>query len=75
LKVCELVRHYRGVKVVPHITSPWIVAPHCVASQPEDLCPLLEYNSENGKQTLGKRMQPLAGGRMGMALPQEPGIS
>ncbi len=75
LKVCELVRHYPGVKVVPHITSPWIVAPHCVASQPEDLCPLLEFNSEGGRQTLEKHMQPLPDGRMVMALPQEPGIS
>ena len=36
LKVCELVRQYPGVKVVPHITSPWVAAPHCVASQPEE---------------------------------------
>ena len=75
LKVCDLVRQYPGVKVVPHITSPWIVAPHCVASQPEDLCPLLEYNSEGGKQTLEKHMQPLPDGRMVMALPQQPGVS
>ena len=75
LKICELVRQYPGVKVVPHITSPWIVAPHCVASQPEDLCPLLEFNSEGGKQTLEKHMQPLPDGRMAMALPQQPGIS
>ncbi len=39
LKICELVRRYPGVKVVPHITSPWTVAPHCVASQPEELVP------------------------------------
>ncbi len=75
LKICELVRRYPGVKVVPHITSPWIVAPHCVASQPEELCPLLEYNSENGKQALEKHMQPLPNGRMGMVLPQEPGFA
>jgi len=75
LKICELVRHYPDVKVVPHITSPWIVAPHCVASQPAELCPLLEYNSENGKETLEKHMQPLPESRMGMAMPQEPGIA
>jgi L-alanine-DL-glutamate epimerase-like enolase superfamily enzyme len=75
LKVCRLVRQYPGVKVVPHITSPWTVAPHCVASQPEELCPLLEFNAEGGRQTLEKHMQPLSDGRMAMTLPQKPGIS
>lgn len=75
LKICELVRQYPGVKVVPHITSPWIVAPHCVASQPESLCPLLEFNCEGGRQTLEKHMRPLPDGQMGMALPQQPGVS
>jgi L-alanine-DL-glutamate epimerase-like enolase superfamily enzyme len=75
LSICELVGHYPGVKVVPHITSPWIVAPHCVASQPEALCPLLEFNSEGGKQTLERHMQRQTDGRMFMALPQEPGVT
>lgn len=75
LKICELARGHEGVKVVPHITSPWIVAPHCVASQPEILCPLLEYNSEGGRATLEKHMRQQADGRMFMALPQEHGIS
>jgi L-rhamnonate dehydratase len=75
LKICNLVRQYPGVKVVPHITSPWTVAPHCVASQPEELCPLLEFNSEGGRQTLEKHVRPLSDGRMAMTMPQEPGIS
>lgn len=75
LNVCELVRQYPGVKVVPHITSPWIAAPHCVASQSEELCPLLEYNSEGGRQTLEKQMRPFPDGRMAMTLPQKPGVS
>lgn len=75
LSICELVRQYSGVKVVPHITSPWIVAPHCVASQPEELCPLLEFNSEGGKQTLETHMRQQPDGRMFMALPKEPGIT
>ena len=74
LKVCELVRRYPGVKVVPHITSPWEVAPHCVASQPEDLCPLLEFNYEGGRG-LEKNMTRLPDGRMVMAMPETPGIS
>jgi L-alanine-DL-glutamate epimerase-like enolase superfamily enzyme len=75
LKICELVRQYPGVKMVPHITSPWLLAPHCVASQPEDLCPILEYNVESGKETLDKRMSKSAGEKMVMKMPEAPGIS
>lgn len=74
LKICELAGRFPGVKVVPHITSPWIVAPHCVASQPESLCPLLEYNAEGGRTTLEKSMQ-MVDGKMCMTLPQEAGIT
>ena len=75
LKICGLVRLYPGVRVVPHITSPWLVAPHCVASQPDDLCPILEYNVEGGKDTLDKRISRSAGGFMVMTMPEAPGIS
>jgi hypothetical protein len=75
LKICELARNYKDVKVVPHITSPWLVAPHCVASQPADLCPILEYNVEGGKETLDERMSRSADGMMVMKMPEAPGIS
>jgi len=75
LKVCELVRQYPGVKVVPHITSPWTAAPHCVASQPEILCPLLEFNYEGGRQALEGRMARSPGGDMLMRMPEAPGVS
>jgi L-alanine-DL-glutamate epimerase-like enolase superfamily enzyme len=75
LKICDLARTYPGVKVVPHITSPWLVAPHCVASQPEDLCPILEYNVEGGKDALDDRMSKSAEGMMVMKMPEAPGIS
>ncbi len=74
LKVCELVRHYPGVKVVPHITSPWAVAPHCVASQPEGLCPLVEFNYEGGRKSLEARMGR-SGGEIIVTMPEGPGIS
>lgn len=75
LAICAMVRAYRGIRVVPHITSPWIVAPHCVASQPEELCPLLEFNAEGGRATLEKHMRPQPDGRMFMALPPAEGVS
>jgi L-alanine-DL-glutamate epimerase-like enolase superfamily enzyme len=75
LKICELVRKYSGVKVVPHITSPWIAAPHCVASQPEELCPLLEFNYEGGRTALENRMSRSSNGGMLMRMPDTPGVS
>ncbi|MHC4241188.1 MAG: mandelate racemase/muconate lactonizing enzyme family protein [Planctomycetota bacterium] len=75
LKVCELVRHHPGVKVVPHITSPWIAAPHCVASQPKDLCPLLEFNYEGGRKALENQMSQSREGEMLFTMPEKHGIS
>ncbi|MFC1652692.1 mandelate racemase/muconate lactonizing enzyme family protein [Planctomycetota bacterium] len=75
LKICQLVRQYSGVKVVPHITSPWLAAPHCVASQPEELCPLLEFNYEGGRKALNDSMSRSSDGRVVMTMPDAPGIS
>lgn len=75
LKICQLVRKYPGVKVVPHITSPWLAAPHCVASQPETLCPLLEFNYEGGRKALNSSMSRASDGHMIMTMPNAPGIS
>jgi hypothetical protein len=65
---------FPGVKVVPHITNPWTIAPHCVASQSEALCPLLEYNVEGGKDALANYMDRTDSGEMVMTMPQDPGI-
>ena len=75
LRVCDLVRGYPGVKMVPHITSPWLAAPHCVASQPEELCPLLEFNYEGGRKSLEDKMTKSSDGCMVMAMPEAPGLS
>ncbi len=75
LKICDLVRKYPGVKVVPHITRPWAAAPHCVASQPQELCPLLEFNYEGGRKALEGRMSRSHNGSVLMTMPDAPGIS
>jgi L-rhamnonate dehydratase len=75
LRICDLVKSYPGVRVVPHITSPWLAAPHCVASQPEALCPLLEFNYEGGRQALEGAMARLPDGGMAMTMPSAPGLS
>ncbi|MCX7046724.1 MAG: hypothetical protein NTX50_14720 [Candidatus Sumerlaeota bacterium] len=75
LKICAMAKEYPGVKVVPHITSPWTAAPQCVASQPEALCPICEYNSEGGAGALAKRMsRDQASGEMMMTMPAEAGV-
>jgi len=61
--------------VVPHITSPWVAAPHCVASQPKDLCPLLEFNYEGGRKALENQMSQSLEGEMLYTMPEKPGIS
>jgi L-alanine-DL-glutamate epimerase-like enolase superfamily enzyme len=75
LEICKLVRQYPGVKVVPHITSPWLAAPHCVASQPEELCPLLEFNYEGGRKALDSSMNRSFNGNVVMTMPDTPGVS
>lgn len=75
LKVCELVRQYPGIKAIPHITSPWIAAPHCVASQPKDLCPLLEFNYEGGRKAMEMQMSQSPEGEMLYTMPEKYGIS
>ncbi|MHB8903259.1 MAG: mandelate racemase/muconate lactonizing enzyme family protein [Thermoguttaceae bacterium] len=75
LEVCRLVRQHPGVRVVPHITSPWVVAPHCVASQPAELCPLLEFNYEGGREALDRSMHRAADGGVVMTMPAAPGLS
>jgi L-rhamnonate dehydratase len=75
LKICDLVIQYPGVKIVPHITSPWIVAPHCVASQSVNLCPILEYNFEGGRLALANAIEQNSDGNRIMKMPVESGIS
>jgi L-rhamnonate dehydratase len=42
LNICELAGKYPGVQVIPH-GHHVLAASNCVASQPEAICPMLEY--------------------------------
>ena len=42
LKICALVKEYEGVRLIPH-GHHVLAAAHVVASQPEALCPMVEY--------------------------------
>ena len=73
LKICELVKGYPGVQVIPH-GHHVLAASNCVASQPEDLCPMLEYliRSRTGFQHCQTRPMVAAAGTFPMA--DEPGL-
>jgi L-rhamnonate dehydratase len=73
LKICELAKGYPGVQVVPH-GHHVLAASNCVASQPEDLCPMLEYliRSRTGFQHCQTRPMVAAAGTFPMA--DEPGL-
>jgi L-alanine-DL-glutamate epimerase-like enolase superfamily enzyme len=73
LKICSMVRDVPGVVVVPH-GHHVLAAAQVVASQPEALCPLLEYGEAwmPGRQALQtRRVEPEAGI---LTVPSEPGL-
>jgi len=73
LKICALVRKYEGVQLIPH-GHHVLAAAHVVASQPESLCPMVEYGEGwiPGRQSLQTRaVTPEAGY---LPMPTEPGL-
>lgn len=73
LRAAALAAKYPGVRVVPHSDN--ILADcQCVASQPESLCPLLEYNSGQTAAKLSFRTRILAPTKEVLTMPDEPGL-
>jgi len=73
LKICALVKDYEGIQLIPH-GHHVLAAAHVVASQPEALCPMVEYGEGwiPGRQNLQSRsVTPEAGY---LAVPTEPGL-
>ena len=73
LQICKLVRRYKGVRVIPH-GHHVLAAAHVVASQPESLCPMVEYGPPwlRARQRGQTRMiSPEAGY---ISTPHEPGL-
>jgi len=73
LQICKLVRRYKGVRVIPH-GHHVLAAAHVVASQPESLCPMVEYGPPwlRARQRAQTRMiSPEAGY---LSTPHEPGL-
>ena len=73
LRTCELVKKYPGVKVVPHCDN-FMTNVQCVASQPESLCPMVEYNDGQTERKMSFRKRVLRPESEVLITPDEPGL-
>lgn len=73
LTVCELVKDYPGVQVVPH-GHHLLAASNCVASQDESLCPMLEYLVLSRGAFQHCQTRPLVAEAGKFAMAEEPGL-
>jgi L-alanine-DL-glutamate epimerase-like enolase superfamily enzyme len=73
LRICSMVGKYPGVHVVPH-SDHILTNCQCVASQPESLCPMVEYNSGQTKSKLSFRTRSLEPKMEILTIPDEPGL-
>ena len=73
LRACDLVRKYPGVKVVPHCDN-FMTNVQCVASQPESLCPMVEYNDGQTERKMSFRTRIFRPEFEILKTPDEPGL-
>jgi L-alanine-DL-glutamate epimerase-like enolase superfamily enzyme len=73
LRICELVKGYPGVQVVPH-GHHVLAASSCVASQSESLCPMLEYLIRSRIKFQHCQTRPLVAEAGTFAMAKEPGL-
>lgn len=73
LRICELVKAYPGVQVVPH-GHHVLAASTCVASQSEELCPMLEYLVRSRVQFQHCQTRPMVAEAGTFGLGEEPGL-
>jgi L-alanine-DL-glutamate epimerase-like enolase superfamily enzyme len=73
LEIAALVRQYDGVRVIPH-GHHVLAAANCVASQPESLCPMIEYGVTFTKARQAQRTRVLFPESGRLKMPTEPGL-
>jgi L-alanine-DL-glutamate epimerase-like enolase superfamily enzyme len=73
LNICELAGTYPGVQVVPH-GHHVLAASACVASQPESLCPMLEYLIRSRIRFQHCQTRPMVAEAGSFAMADEPGL-
>ena len=72
-EIAKLVQQHKGVRLIPH-GHHILAAANCVASQPESLCPMVEYGVTftKGRQAFQTRVLFLDAGRL--IMPTESGL-
>jgi len=73
LQIAELVRQYEGVRLIPH-GHHCLAAAAAVASQPESLCPMIEYGLWFTRDRQAFQTQVLVPEAGRLAMPAEPGL-
>jgi L-alanine-DL-glutamate epimerase-like enolase superfamily enzyme len=73
LEIAALVRQYDGVRLIPHGHHVFAAA-HCVASQPESLCPMIEYGVTFTKARQTQQVRVLFPEAGQLKMPTEPGL-
>ena len=73
LRICELARGYPGVQVIPH-GHHVLAASNCVASQPESICPMLEYLIQSRIQHQHCQTRPMVATAGTFVMAEEPGL-
>jgi L-alanine-DL-glutamate epimerase-like enolase superfamily enzyme len=73
LEIAALVRQYDGVRLIPHGHHVFAAA-HCVASQPESLCPMIEYGVTFTKGRQSQQVRVLFPEAGQLKMPTEPGL-
>ena len=73
LRICYMARRHPGVHVVPHSDN-ILTDCQCVASQPESLCPMLEFNAGQTASKLSFRTRTLKPDVEVLTMPHEPGL-
>ena len=68
-----MVKKYPGVKVVHHCDN-FMTNVQCVASQPESLCPMVEYNDTQTERKMSFRTRILRPESEILKTPEEPGL-
>ncbi len=73
LKIYESAKAYPGVQVIPH-GHHVLAASNCVASQPEAICPMLEYLIRSRIQVQHCQTRPMVAAAGTFAMAEEPGL-
>jgi L-alanine-DL-glutamate epimerase-like enolase superfamily enzyme len=73
IQIAALVRQYDGVRLIPH-GHHVLAAANCVASQPESLCPMIEYGVTFTKARQAYQTRTLFPEAGRLEMPAEPGL-